>query len=301
MTTLHDLADRWERLLCDRIHRSDYSDGENAAYRQCAAELRAALAETGWRSMDSAPKDGTFVHLWVPGDERSEGYTETGSWVAGANAWDIGAARQPDSMFSHWRLEFPPPAARRAGMTNEQIADELERRAKLLREARDGTKDEPRSPLATQMALAADVGWAVERNLSAILRALRAEPDAGEVERAAVAVTKVGLQQIVAREWPDTLPLDAAPGSKVRFLNCHGHDWQREEAAAVLSTEQDYTLARLNVGDWSSTVELVEYPGRKWNHVMFGYAPHRPERSHERNARHGVRPLVRGRGIVPAY
>ena len=71
--------------------------------------LQHLRAQTGWRTMDSAPKDGTFVHLWVPADERSGGYSETGSWCKTANAWDIGAARQPDSMFTHWRPEFPPP------------------------------------------------------------------------------------------------------------------------------------------------------------------------------------------------
>lgn len=71
--------------------------------------------------------------------------------------------------------------------TREELADELERRVGFLRELRDGTGHEGKATLATQMAHAADVGWAVEQNLRTILAALREppEPTAEEVERAA--------------------------------------------------------------------------------------------------------------------
>lgn len=79
--------------------------------RGCADDLQALLtADAGeWRNMDSAPRDGTFVLLWVPADERSEGYCEVGAWVRSAGHWDIGTAHQPDSMFTHWHAEPPPP------------------------------------------------------------------------------------------------------------------------------------------------------------------------------------------------
>ena len=93
---------------------TDYQRGYMAACEEHARELRRVLtADAGeWRNMDSAPRDGTFVLLWVPADERSDGYCEVGSWVRSAGYWDIGTAQQPDSMFSHWHPEPPPPGAR---------------------------------------------------------------------------------------------------------------------------------------------------------------------------------------------
>lgn len=94
--------------------RSRTHIGHAAARVEIADRLTQLLAEEegGWRSMDSAPRDGTFVLLWVPADERSDGYCEVGSWVRSAGYWDIGTAQQPDSMFSHWHPEPPPPGAR---------------------------------------------------------------------------------------------------------------------------------------------------------------------------------------------
>lgn len=93
---------------------SSYDHGRADAASTIADRLTQLLAEEegGWRSMDSAPRDGTFVLLWVPADERSDGYCEVGSWVRSAGYWDIGTAQQPDSMFSHWHPEPPPPGAR---------------------------------------------------------------------------------------------------------------------------------------------------------------------------------------------
>jgi hypothetical protein len=77
--------------------------------------------------------------------------------------------------------------------TREELADELERRVGFLRELRDGTGHEGKATLATQMAHAADVGWAVEQNLRTILDALREppEPTAEQVERAAALRRKI--------------------------------------------------------------------------------------------------------------
>lgn len=87
------------------------ADGFASGMNEAADRLDAILREDvgGWRSMDSTPRDGTFVLLWVPADERAEGYCEVGSWVRSAGYWDIGTARQPDSMFTHWHAEPPPP------------------------------------------------------------------------------------------------------------------------------------------------------------------------------------------------
>jgi hypothetical protein len=104
---IEKLAARWREEAVDSMP-------DPAALKtlvRCARELEAILAagEGGWRSMDSAPRDGTFVLLWVPADERSDGYCEVGSWVRSAGYWDIGTSHQPDSMFTHWHAEPPPP------------------------------------------------------------------------------------------------------------------------------------------------------------------------------------------------
>lgn len=66
MTTLHDLADRWPNDNGDPPD-TDYQRGYMAACRDCAAELRAALAETGWRSMDDCPSDFRMIWVWSDG------------------------------------------------------------------------------------------------------------------------------------------------------------------------------------------------------------------------------------------
>ena len=61
MTKLHELAARW------REQSETAEPYEDSALSFCADELEAALAESGWREMDSAPKDGTLVLCWRKG------------------------------------------------------------------------------------------------------------------------------------------------------------------------------------------------------------------------------------------
>ena len=63
MDPVRELVARW------REHADSHGGrGEHAAedtLNECASELEAALAASGWRSMDSAPRDGTDILLWL--------------------------------------------------------------------------------------------------------------------------------------------------------------------------------------------------------------------------------------------
>lgn len=60
----------------------------------------------------------------------------------------------------------------------------------------------------------------------------------------------------------------AQKGTKVRFLNFNGQEWEREKAATVFDIETEYTVDRTDVGGWSSDVYFEEVAG-PWNTVMF--------------------------------
>lgn len=60
------------------------------------------------------------------------------------------------------------------------------------------------------------------------------------------------------------------PGTTVYFLNENGYDSQREEAAEIFTQGQALTVKRIDVGNWSSSVEFEELPGKWFNTVMFG-------------------------------
>ena len=60
------LVARW-RKHADVMVDEPNSEGFAVAREMCASELEAALAESGWRSMDSAPTDGTLVLCWRKG------------------------------------------------------------------------------------------------------------------------------------------------------------------------------------------------------------------------------------------
>lgn len=60
----------------------------------------------------------------------------------------------------------------------------------------------------------------------------------------------------------------APKGTKVRFLNFNGQEWERQKAATVFDTEKEYTVERIDVGGFSSDVYFEEVAG-PWNTVMF--------------------------------
>jgi hypothetical protein len=62
----------------------------------------------------------------------------------------------------------------------------------------------------------------------------------------------------------------ATAGDKVRFLNKNGHEYQpRYAREAGLVEGELYTVAKEDVGRTLSTYELVEFPGKHFNTVMF--------------------------------
>lgn len=67
--------------------------------RSCADELAAALAEQGWRSMDSAPRDGTRI-LWCDVER-----TARIRWFMNVINWP-----EYDACFeAGWWMPLPPP------------------------------------------------------------------------------------------------------------------------------------------------------------------------------------------------
>jgi hypothetical protein len=59
-------------------------------------------------------------------------------------------------------------------------------------------------------------------------------------------------------------------GTKVRFRNKGGYDSEPKNAVKARLVEGEiYTVNFTNVGGWSSDVILKEFPGRRFNTVMF--------------------------------
>ena len=79
----------------------------------------------------------------------------------------------------------------------------------------------------------------------------------------------------VSDEWIErlrtaTMSLDAGAGSKVRYaFPDNGYKSDQEYAAEHLDRDSVYTVTWMNVGQSSSTVEIEELPGRRFNAVMF--------------------------------
>lgn len=67
MTKLQDLVTRWRRHAKEISADPIGDEGFAVAREMCADELEAALAEQGWRSMDSAPKSTVDDHGRVRG------------------------------------------------------------------------------------------------------------------------------------------------------------------------------------------------------------------------------------------
>jgi hypothetical protein len=61
----------------------------------------------------------------------------------------------------------------------------------------------------------------------------------------------------------------AAPGTKVRFTNEGGYEYQRESALKHLVVGNVYTVAWTDVHQSSTDVFLVEVPKRPFNSVQF--------------------------------
>ena len=80
---------------------------------------------------------------------------------------------------------------------------------------------------------------------------------------------EMNAQQQLFMEGKGTMDVWTADGEPVAFGNKNGYDWQREAAAKVLEEGMTYIVKSVDVGSWTSTVELVEFPGQHFNTVMF--------------------------------
>lgn len=58
-------------------------------------------------------------------------------------------------------------------------------------------------------------------------------------------------------------------GTKVIFNNINGHDYDLEHARKYLKEGEKYTVDFIDVGAWSTSVYLEEFPGISFNSVMF--------------------------------
>jgi hypothetical protein len=64
--------------------------------------------------------------------------------------------------------------------------------------------------------------------------------------------------------------LYAPPGTKVRFLDEHGLDYNRIQARKLGLVEGgEYTLSYMIISDYHTNIFLEEFPGKSFNSVMF--------------------------------
>ncbi len=66
-----------------------------------------------------------------------------------------------------------------------------------------------------------------------------------------------------------TMDIYAKLGTSIRYLGVNGYDSDREYANKYLSVDSIYTVKRTEVGNWSSSVELLEFPDKLFNTVLF--------------------------------
>lgn len=64
--------------------------------------------------------------------------------------------------------------------------------------------------------------------------------------------------------------IHSPPGTKIVFLGENGYTAELLDALNVLKKGRVYTLKSTNIDNCYTDFELEEFPGRKWNSVMFG-------------------------------
>jgi hypothetical protein len=80
-------------------------------------------------------------------------------------------------------------------------------------------------------------------------------------------------RSLVRNHLPAVMNMDTAPGSKVRFSHgFNGWDHDVKQARVKLTLGAIYTVKRVEMDDSSTTVWLEEFPGERWNHVLFSNA-----------------------------
>lgn len=64
--------------------------------------------------------------------------------------------------------------------------------------------------------------------------------------------------------------LCAENGCKVKVVTLNaGYEYEQKEARSLFQLGDIYTVESLEVGSWSSEIELKEFPGKKFNSVFF--------------------------------
>lgn len=66
-----------------------------------------------------------------------------------------------------------------------------------------------------------------------------------------------------------SMDIHAKPGTKLRFTNTGGYQFERERAAKILSTESVYTLHWSRVDRSTTAIKLLEFSGEEFNSSMF--------------------------------
>jgi hypothetical protein len=70
----------------------------------------------------------------------------------------------------------------------------------------------------------------------------------------------------------ETMNIRAEHGDKVivtEDTKSNGYDFHKEQVERLLKIGVPYTVNYTNVGDWSTVVHLVEFPGESFNSVNF--------------------------------
>jgi hypothetical protein len=67
----------------------------------------------------------------------------------------------------------------------------------------------------------------------------------------------------------DNMDIYSPKGTKVKFTANGGYDLEIERSKKILSLNSIYTVSRVDVGDWYSSVVLEEFPDESFNTVLF--------------------------------
>lgn len=75
---------------------------------------------------------------------------------------------------------------------------------------------------------------------------------------------------VIKHKNHEAMGLDTPKGAKVVYHNpLNGHSGDIIDARKTLELGREYTVRSMDVGDYSSTVELLENPGKRYNTVLF--------------------------------
>jgi hypothetical protein len=78
-------------------------------------------------------------------------------------------------------------------------------------------------------------------------------------------------------DYQEPMNIWSAEGEKVTFLGKNGHDWEQVDAKKYLVAGQEYTVDWVEVGGWTSYVQLKEFPDETFNSVMFANVSDNPK------------------------